>query len=363
MTKKSDQATKLLAKVDLPWRIPKPVDGVNLLAQGMLAVLLRHVDEKKGRSGLSNLLSSYEDWNELRVAQVQEIAQCMKIGAKGQRAAVDVKTYLQEIFQQSHGLDLEFLGGDSQAAYRFVTQLPFLGLGTAHYLLWLAHDRALPVTSGLIRVLDRVGLISRTTSIKKAREAITPLIPAGDDAQVDFVVRVGEVASRWCEARKPLCHLCVLVDDCTFGKKAFKDWKVQQERLAVQRARETARLEAQRKKEEERAAREEARARKKAEAAEAKRQREIERKERVIEKKRAAEAAKKAAAAKKKEAEAKKKAAAKKKLEDARKLAAKQKAAAAAKKKAELARKKAAKKKTAKKKTKKKTTRKPSRKA
>lgn len=334
MTKKSDQATKLLAKIDLPWRIPTPVEGVNLLAQGMLAILLRHVDEKKGRSALTALLASYEDWNELRVAQVQEISKHLKCGAKGRLAATDVKTYLQEVFQESHGLDLEFLGGDSQTAYRFVSQLPFMGLGTGHYLLWLAHDQALPVTSGLVRVLDRVGLISRTTSIKKAREAIAPLIPPGASAQVEFVVRVGEVASRWCESRKPLCHECVLVDDCTFGKKAFKDWEVQQERLSAQRAREEARQEVQRKKDEERLAREEARAQKKADADGKRRQRAAEKKARILERKRAAELAKKKAAAKKKADEIKKKASAKKKIIDAKKKVQDKKKSDAAKKKA-----------------------------
>lgn len=334
MTKKSDQTTKLLAKVDLPWRIPTPVEGANLLAQGMLAILLRHVDEKKGRAALANLLANYEDWNELRVAQVQEIAGSLKFGAKGSAAAGDVKTFLQEIFQESHGLDLEFLGGDSQTAYRFVSQLSFMGLGVGHYLLQLAHDGALPTTSGLVRVLDRVGLITRTTSIKKAREAIAPLIGPGKDAQLEFAVRVGEIASRWCESRKPLCHDCVLVDDCTFGKKAFKDWAIQQERLAQQRAREEARLKIQRKKDEERLAREEARAQKKAEAETKRRQRAAEKKARILEKKREQEATKKKLAAKKKTDEIKKKLAAKKKAGDVRKKVAAKKKADAAKKKA-----------------------------
>ena len=86
------------------------LDDGNLLLQGVYAVLHRHVDSKKARSGVKHLADNYEDWNEVRVAQAQEIANCLKFGSKkGIAAAKDVKVCLQEVFQQSHGIDLEFL--------------------------------------------------------------------------------------------------------------------------------------------------------------------------------------------------------------------------------------------------------------
>ena len=75
-----------------------------------------------------------------------------------------------------------------------------------------------------------------------------------------FVERFSEVADRWCDARKPLCHVCVLVSECTYGKKAFQDWKTQQVRLEAQRVKDEARQALLMKKEEARRAREDARA-------------------------------------------------------------------------------------------------------
>jgi endonuclease III len=344
---KTETVGRLLEQIELGWSVPTPVEDATLLEQGVYAVLCRHLDEKRAAAALKHLKGSYEDWNEVRVAQAQEIVEVGKLGARGTQAARDVKTFLQEVFQQTHGLSLEFLKNDAQATTKFISAATFLGLGSAHYLMWLAQDGELPITAGLVRVLDRVGLVGRTTSTKKARSAIQPLVPAslpgklkgGARPELEFLVRFGEVASRWCDARKPLCHLCVLVDDCKYGKKAYKDWKVQQERLEAQRAREAAREEAARKKEEARLAREEERARKKALAEAQKKQRELERRRKLDEKKKDAEAKKKARAD------------AVRKREQDRKEAARQKtqAAKAAKKKVTTAKKKPVKKATKKK--------------
>jgi endonuclease III len=328
VTKKSDQAQKLLEKITLQWPLPEPLEGANLMEQGLYAILQRSLEPSKARGALQTLKAAYADWNELRVAQAQEIAGHLKLGANGVRVARDVREYLQEVFQRSHGLDLEFLRDDPVASSRFVSQLPFIGMGTANYLLWLANNQQFSVTPPLVRVLDRLGLMSRSASMKKAKAAIEPLVPAED--YLTFSVRFGEVASRWCDARKPLCYACVLVDDCKYGRKAFREWKIQQERLELQRAREAARQAVLQRKDEERRAREAERQRKRDAIEAAKRAREAERLARIEAKRRAAEEhrlakerAKAEAVRKKAEAIAAKKAAVEEKKRLAKEAAAK----------------------------------------
>jgi endonuclease III len=288
VSKKSEHVAKLLQKIELRWSPPSaPLDGANLLTQGLYAVLRRRLDAKTATRSIELLSKAYTDFNELRVAQSQEIASVLKIGQQGIAVAGDARAYLQEVFQRSHGLDLEFLRNDTEAIKRFTATLPFIGMGLAHYLLWLANQGELPVTTAMGRVLDRMGLAPRTSNAKKARAAISPLVSAG--GELDFAVRIGEVASRWCDAKKPLCHECVVVDDCKYGKKAFREWRVQQERLEVQRVREEARLAVLRKKEDARRAREEVRERKKAELEAQKRARDAERRAKSDVRKKAAE--------------------------------------------------------------------------
>ncbi|NUP96895.1 MAG: hypothetical protein HUU28_12115 [Planctomycetaceae bacterium] len=333
MSKKTDITAKLLAKIQPQHPLPQPLPEANLLEQGLYAILLRRLRPEQALDTIQRLRAAYKDWNELRISQSQEIGQFLDLGDQTRVVALDIREYLQEVFQRSHGMELEFLRDDSQGAQRFVSILPFIGMGTAHYLLWLASNHELPVTPALMRVLDRLGLASRTASPKKARAAIEPIVPKGQE--LDFAVRFGEVASRWCDARKPICHECVLVDDCKFGKKAYKDWKVQQERQEQMRVREEARLAVIQKKEDEKRRKEDEK-RKKKDALEAeKRAKEAARLGKIAEKKRAVEAEKQAKL--KAAADAKAKAEAdrlrQKKEAEQRKLAA----AAEAKRKAEAA--------------------------
>lgn len=367
--KKSD-VPKLLKKVKVGRKPPSPAKGVTLLEQGVLAVIARDHTQAKSEAAMSSLRGAYSDWNEARVSQAQELAMHMR--PSSQRKAVadgmkdwlptarSVKAYLQEVFQKTHGLDIEFFADDLTSAGKLVSQMPELGLFDGSFLLWLAGGREMPVHTGLVRVLDRLGLISRTASMKKARSAIEPLVPKGEELL--FAATFGHVSEQWCDSRKPLCHECPLVADCKHGSKVFADWKAQQVRLEAQRKKAEKQRIAAEKREEERRQRELERQKKRAEQMAKKLERERLKKKREEEKKKkaaaAAEAKRKEAEKRKKEAERQKKLAAEKKKREAekKKAQAARKKAEAAKKKAQAAKKKVAAKKKAKKKaTKKKT--------
>ena len=378
MSKKSDRIQQLVGKVELPGPVPSADLEGSLLERGLYALLLRELPEARAKGGVLALRAEFEDYNEARVSQAQELARIIAPKGKGlarlskyMPAARRIKEYLQAIFQEIHGLDLEELASDPVGLGRQLASIEVLGSTLTSYLLYLAEGGELPVLAGNVRVLDRMGLMARTTSVRKAREVLDPQIP--EKERLRTAIALGLVADRWCDARKPLCWECPLLDECPNGKKVFKEWKVQQERLEKQRQKEEARAAAQAKKEEARRKREEEREAKAQAAADRKRERERERlkkakareeegrkRRQAAEKKREAAAKKKAAEAKKKEA-AKKKAAAKKKTaakkKPAKKKPAKKKPAKKATKK--KAAKKATKKKTAKKATKKKAAKKP----
>ena len=257
-------------------------------------VLMRELTEKQAEATVRSLRAAWPDWNELRVSQVQEIVASMKSKSDTTSIASARLTleFLQDVFLNNHGFDLEFVEKDLGAGGKALASWPSLGIPGAHFLQCIAGAGVLPVTAGLVRVFDRLGLVERTTSYKKGLDQLEKLGPAKGVGALEFSLQFGIVAEKWCDARKPLCHDCPLVEECPTGKKNYLDWKASQERLAIQRAkedeRERKRLEAEAKRE----------AKKKAEA----------------DKKAAAEAKKLEEKAKltseaKKEAEAKKKAA------------------------------------------------------
>jgi endonuclease III len=299
-----------------------------LLEHGMVYALLVEMTARQAEASVRSLRGAYEDWNEVRVSQIQEIAPFIKSKSTdtSKRGARLVKAFLQDVFQNNHSFDLSFVLEDIAAGGKAMATWPVLGVPGAHYLMWVATEGLMPVTAGIVRVFDRIGLMERTTSYKKGLEALSKLgSPKGKPA-LQFAMQFGEVAERWCDSRKPLCHACPLVEVCPYGKKVFQDWKVTQERLAVQRAREEEREQKRLEVEGRRIARQKERE-KKLKASE-------------LKKARAEQARRKAKA----EAEVARKAAAKKAVAD-KKAAAKR--AAAAKKAA--AKKKAAKKKAPKK--------------
>jgi endonuclease III len=288
LSKKTDRVHEILSAVQPRWKAPEPVEGLPLFDQGIVAVLQRHMPLDRASAAYQRLRKAYDDWNEMRVAQVQEIAAVLKnkppkvgVQALGAdiRVAADVRDFVQEVFQKSHGLDLEFLKEDETIAGKLLAHMPVLGFATGGYLMWLASGGKLPVHAALVRTLDRLGIVDRTSSVKKARSAIEPLVP--DGRTLDFTIVLGDVADRWCDQKKPICWECVLIELCPFGKKTYKEWKTQQERLAAQKQREEQRRLVQEKKDEERRRREDERQRKRFEADQQKAEREALRKQKA----------------------------------------------------------------------------------
>jgi len=377
VSKKTDLVAKLLQEVQLRHPVPSAArEGLTLLEQGAVLVLMRHQTQKQAEASVEALRVAFDDWNEVRVSQYQEIAGHLKTSSRKKGAALlrdltpaarALKDYLQDVFQNTHGLDLEFLREDIPAAGKAIAQLGELGLTAGSFLLWIAGGGEVPVHMALVRMLHRLDLCPNTQSVRRASEAILPLVPTGH--ALAFTLCFHEILARWTDPDEPIFVSVTALRETPAGSKAYQSRQTQLEREEVRRKKEEARRLAQEKREAERLAREEERARKRAEAEAKRKARELERRRRVDARKREQErkrreAERKKAAEKKqaelrRKAEAKKKAAAKKKAEAKRKADAKKKAEAkkkaAAKKKAEAKKKAAAKKKPAKRATKKKS--------
>lgn len=318
-------------------------EGLPLLDQGAVLILMRHMTQRQAEQSVDSLRGAYEDWNEVRVSQVQEVAAHLRTSSrkKGTEllrdlapAAGALRDYLQDVFQQTHGLDLEFLRDDPAAGGKTIAQLSVLGLTGGSFLLWVAGGGKVPVHTGLVRLLDRLGLVGRTASMSKARSAIEPLVPPGKEREFTLVFH--EIAERWSDPEEPIFMTVEALRECPFGRKAYQERIAQRKREDERRRRDDARRVAFEKKEAERRRREEERAEKRAEAERVRLARERERKKaadakrREVERKKL-EAVKQKEAARKK-AEAKKKAAARKTTGAKKKADGKKKAGGSAKK-------------------------------
>lgn len=259
MSDKSQRLSDLLNKVPAPAIAFPAAEGRTLLEVGLLCVLQRRLSESGAEKTLVALKALFPDWNELRVSQVQEFQHAIQTKSPELALLVgrDVREYLQEVYQKIHGFDLDALRGNIAEAARFAAHLPFLGTSIGHYLLHLACPDELPVSPAIVRTLDRLGFAKRTSSMKKAQAGIESFVPAG--LRRDFAIRLGLVVERWCDAKKPLCWECPLVQSCPFGKKNEREHKQSLKRLEVQRVRDEERQKKELEKERKRAAAEEKR--------------------------------------------------------------------------------------------------------
>ena len=273
MSKKSDLVAALIKEVKLRHPMPSgPTEGLNLLEQGAVIVLLRHMTQKQAEQSVKALKGAFEDWNEVRVCQAQEISEFLRHGGRKKgvallhdrrEAAMALKEYLQDVFQETDALDLEELREEPQTAGKAGMSLQVLGHAGASYLMFLASDGQVPVHLPLIKLLDRLGLIPKTTSLKKARVSVDGLV--GKGKELEFTLAIHEVLERWEDETAPIYMTVPCLQATDYGKKSFKD-----------RSAALAKAEAARKREEERVRKEDERERKRVEAEAKKRTRELE---------------------------------------------------------------------------------------
>jgi histone H1/5 len=349
VVKKADYVKRLIAEVKVRGSYPKRRNSeLSLLEEGVKVILMRHLSEKISDSSVLSLRAGFLDWNEVRVSQAQEIASYLKTGLRGtkfevaernRQAAMEVKTYLQEIFQKTHGLDLEVSCGDVVESSKALTDLPTLGQTLGGYLLYQAADGAIPVHKGVLKLCEKLGFIGKTSSRSKGLAMLEQLVPKGQERE--FALVIHEIADLWDDDDAPIYMDYEVLRSVPYGKKAhasrialverneakaIRDEKkriAQEIRDEADRKREEAKAERERKKAEELAAREAARL-------QLIREKDASKKARILEAKRAVEAKKRAEIKKKaddkKRAIAQKKAAAKKKITDRKKAALKKKA-------------------------------------
>lgn len=267
MSKKSDLITRLL-EVHAPRRpVPKSeIEGFDLVQQGLYMVLLRHMTEQQAEASVRALQKAYEDWNELRVCQTQEIAQHFRTSTRKKGTdkllsfapiALELKEYLQEIFQQTHSMSFERFLADPADGWKMLERMPVLGVTGGAYLAWVA-KKELPVFPSLVKLLDKLGLVSKPAPGKKALDTVMALVPDGKVRE--FTIAIYDVLEYWDDPQEPSYVRYPVLQETAHGKKTF-----------AEREAAVARAEAQRKKDDERKKKEEEKERQRVQAEEKKR--------------------------------------------------------------------------------------------
>lgn len=196
-----------------PIHAARPEDP--LLDHLLVGVLGLRTGAEKAREGIRALCAVFHDLNEARVSGLTELAEALEpfTGAEQARAAAnDLRTALQDVYDGTHGLDLEPLRGrDPEDQRAFLKDLPNTPGGPASLVFQLAlGEQRLALGPREQQALRRLHLLPGATGPARLRAAMEKVVPAGKRALFAWGVGAcGRLFEKDFDPQHPYCRLLV----------------------------------------------------------------------------------------------------------------------------------------------------------
>ena len=179
-------------------------------------------DINSGRAFDSLRRAFPEGWDDVRLADVRDIADAIRCGGLADAKAPRIRAVLQEIHERVGSTSLEFLKTTpTEEAKAFLNSFHGVGPKTTACVLMFSLGRpVLPVDTHVFRVSHRLGLIEEKLGETKAHNALQSQLK---DAEVyPYHVHLIRHGRRVCVAQQPRCEECVLGATCAYRRGGGK---------------------------------------------------------------------------------------------------------------------------------------------
>lgn len=210
-------ALRLLEKHQGVKTWPGPSDPLDSL---LLTLLSQNTNDNLRDKAYASLRRRYPHWDQVLRAPANKIEEAIRIGGLSQQKAERMKAILAWVKREFGGLSLTGLEAmaDDQAL-ELLTSQKGVGIKTAAVVLMFALGRDLcPVDTHVHRIAGRLGWVPADISAEKTFAALRPHVPKGRGYSLHMnLLQFGRTI---CYARKPLCGVCFLYDDCGWEGKA-----------------------------------------------------------------------------------------------------------------------------------------------
>ena len=196
---------------------PKLSPKSDLLAMLIKIILCQATTGTNSRRTFQNLKTRFKNWEEVSKADVNEIADAIRLGGLADQKAKVIKNLLYQIEERHSNLSLDFVETMSnEEARRFLQSFRGVGPKTAACtLLFASHREIFPLDTHIFRVFKRMGILPAKISDKKAHEISDKIVPEGKFYSLHVnLIRLGKEI---CRPRDPKCEICPLVEYCDFG--------------------------------------------------------------------------------------------------------------------------------------------------
>jgi len=198
------------------WRNPLP--AVDELVSTFLSQNTNDLNRDKAYDAIR---ARYANWDEVCEADPDEFMQVIRVAGLANQKGPNIQAALRRIREERGEIDLEWLKElPVEEAREWL--LSFKGVGrktTAIVLLFSLGMPAFPVDTHIYRVSGRIGLRPQKLDVDATHQYLEA---AADPAQYYAMhlnlIRLGREI---CQARKPACARCPLVDICQYLDKVL----------------------------------------------------------------------------------------------------------------------------------------------
>lgn len=207
--------SQLLERFGEPvWRSPLP--AVDELVS---TILSQNTNDNNRDRAFQALKARFRTWEEVRDADPQMVVDAIRPAGLANQKGPRIQAVLQQISAELGALDLNFLAGlPADEARAWLLRFKGVGPKTAAIVLQFALGTpAFPVDTHIHRVSGRLGLRPEKMNADQAHVHLARLFsPQSYYAAHLNLIRLGREI---CQARKPKCPICPLLDLCPTGQK------------------------------------------------------------------------------------------------------------------------------------------------
>lgn len=195
--------------------IPERTDDEKPLDTLIHTILSQNTSDVNSGRAYDNLIRHFPSWEKVLEADIDEIAEFIRVGGLAKQKSIRIKELLQWVKANYGHLNIDFVCDmDTKEAIELFTKLKGIGLKTINVMLCFACGKeAFPVDTHIFRISKRLSLIPSNASPDKAHEIMGQLFP--DGKAFPLHVNMINFGRTICHAQKPKCSICPLIDYCS----------------------------------------------------------------------------------------------------------------------------------------------------
>ena len=184
-------------------------------------ILSQNTNDINRDKAFTELIQRYGSWEAVRDADPAELQYVIRIAGLANQKGPNIQAALQAIGEKNGEIDLEWLKDlEVDEARDWLVRLKGVGPKTAAIVMVFSLDMpAFPVDTHVYRVTGRIGLRPAKMNVEKTHTYLEMIGNPDDFGPLHLnIINLGR---QICQARKPKCSICPVVDLCDYPDKNF----------------------------------------------------------------------------------------------------------------------------------------------